>query len=76
MTAFRPSGQGLVERSVLVAKEQVGFLRYLLEGEDGLAFMHSDGSGVVQLLATESQAAALDRLLEDLTAEGLLVPLR
>ncbi|MDB4991373.1 MAG: hypothetical protein JWN04_6551 [Myxococcaceae bacterium] len=70
---FVPSGQGLVARSVLVAKEQVGFLRSLLEGEDGLAFLHGDGSGVVQLLTPVSQLAALDRLIADLQAEGLVV---
>lgn len=69
-------GAGLVQRPVLAAKEQVGFLRYLLEAEDGLAFMHGDGSGVVHVLTTESLAAALDRLLEDLEAEGVLVRLR
>ncbi|MDB4974878.1 MAG: hypothetical protein JWN48_3219 [Myxococcaceae bacterium] len=75
-TPFRPSGAGLVERTVLVAREQVGFLRYLLEGEEGLAFLHSDGSGTVQLLAPESQVAALDRLIADLEAEGVIVHLR
>ena len=73
---FRPTGPGLVERPVLVAREQVAFLRYVLEAHEGLAFMHGDGSGVILLLTTESQEAALDRLVADLEAEGLVVPLR
>jgi hypothetical protein len=68
-------GEGLVERAVLIDKEQVGFVRYLLEAEDGLAFLHGDGSGVVTILSTVSQVEALDRLLADLAAEGFLVPL-
>jgi hypothetical protein len=73
---FRPVGEGLVERPVLVAKEQVAYLRYLLEAHDGLAFLHGDGSGTVLLIAPESQAHALDLLIGDLEAEGLLVHLR
>ncbi|MEY4513131.1 MAG: hypothetical protein RLZZ450_5253 [Pseudomonadota bacterium] len=73
---FRPVGEGLVERPVLVAKEQVAYLRYLLEAHEGLAFLHGDGSGVVLLLAPESQARQLDSLIADLEAEGLVVHLR
>lgn len=72
----RPVGEGLVERPVLVAKEQVAYLRYLLEAHDGLAFLHGDGSGVVHLIAPESQAPTLDLLIADLEAEGLVVHLR
>jgi len=61
---------------VLVPREQVAFLRYLLEAHEGLAFMHGDGSGVIALLAPESQAAGLDALIVDLEAEGLVVHLR
>jgi hypothetical protein len=71
---FRPAGAGLVERPVLVARAQVALVRYLLEAHDGLAFMHGDGSGTILLLAPESQAAALDGLIADLAAEGLVVP--
>ncbi len=73
MARFRPSGSGLVERAVLVARERVAFLRYVVEAHDGLAFMHGDGSGVILLLAPSSQAAALDRLIADLSAEGLIL---
>lgn len=65
-----------MERSVLVAREQVAFLRYVLEAHEGLAFMHGDGSGVILLLAPTSQERALDALIADLEAEGLLVLLR
>jgi len=73
---YVPTGEGLIARRVLVAKEQVGFVRFLLEAEDGLGLMHSDGSGVVQLLAPDSQVAALDRWIRDLEAEGVFVHLR
>lgn len=75
-TTARPVGEGLVERSVLVAKAQVAYLRYLLEAHDGLAFLHGDGSGVVLLISPESQARQLDQLIADLEAEGLVVHLR
>lgn len=73
---FEPGGPGLVERAVLLARADVAFLRYLLEAHDGLAFMHGDGSGVVRVFATESQASELDALVADLEADGLLVLVR
>jgi hypothetical protein len=74
MERFDPGGAGLVERAVLLPRGDVAFLRYVLEAHEGLCFMHGDGSGVVRLFATESQAHELDALVADLTAEGLLVP--
>jgi Domain of unknown function (DUF4911) len=67
-----PSGPGLCQRRVLVARADVAFLRYLLEAHEGLAFMHGDGTGAISLLAPESQQAALERLIADLAAEGAL----
>lgn len=72
MVAALPSGPGLCLRRVRVARESVAWLRYTLEAHEGLAFMHSDGSGEVSLLTTDSQAAALDALIADLTADGLV----
>lgn len=72
MVARLPSGEGLVQRRVRVAKADVAWLRYTLEAHEGLAFMHSDGSGIVTLLTTESQRAGLDALIGDLLAERLL----
>jgi hypothetical protein len=66
----------LVERRVLVARADVAFLRYVLEGHDGMALMHGDGSGAISLFAPESQSRALDALISDLEAEGLLVHMR
>jgi hypothetical protein len=74
MVAALPSGDGLCVRAVLVERAQVAWLRYLLEAHEGLAFMHSDGSGVVSLLTTTSQSAQLDALIVDLIGEGLLLP--
>jgi hypothetical protein len=47
-------------------------LRYVLEAHDGLAFMHSDGSGEVLLLAPVGLSAGLDELVGDLLQEGCL----
>lgn len=76
MVAPSPAGEGLVERRVLVARAEVAFLRYVLEGHDGVALMHGDGSGAISLFAPESQARALDALIADLAAEGLLTDVR
>ena len=72
MPAPRPTGTGLVERAVWVVRAEVAFLRYVLEGHDGLCLMHGDGSGIILLLAPDSQAAALDALIDDLVADGLV----
>ena len=76
MVAPRPAGDGLVERRVLVAREDVAFLRYVLEGHDGVGLMHGDGSGAISLFAPESLIGELDRLIADLASEGLLVHMR
>lgn len=75
MVAPLPAGVGLCVRKVQVVPADVAWLRYLLEAHEGLAFMHSDGSGVVSLLTTESQRAGLDALIDDLAAEGVVEPL-
>jgi hypothetical protein len=72
MVAALPAGDGLCVRRVVVERAQVAWLRYLLEAHEGLAFMHSDGSGVVSLLTTESQGRALDALIADLEREGVV----
>lgn len=72
MVALLPAGIGLCARRVRVARPQVAWLRYLLEAHEGLAFMHSDGSGIVSLLTTESQRSGLDALIADLQGEGVL----
>ncbi|HEX5659855.1 MAG TPA: hypothetical protein VFX59_21820 [Polyangiales bacterium] len=88
MERFDPGGPGLVERSVMLARADVAFLRYVLEAHEGLVFMHveergssarehfADGSGVVRLFATESLAGELDALVADLEAEGLVTLVR
>lgn len=72
MAAALPMGPGLWLCRVRVAPAQVAWLRYTLEAHDGLAFMHSDGSGYVSLLTTESQAAALSALIVDLARDGVV----
>ena len=70
MVAPRPSGFGLVERHLLVPRDQVAWLRYVLEAHEGLGLMHGDGSGIIVLMTSESQVHALDALIDDLRAEG------
>lgn len=72
MVAALPAGEGLCVRQVIVERAQVAWLRYLLEAHEGLAFMHSDGSGVVSLLTTDSQGSALEALIDDLLREGVV----
>ena len=75
MVAPLPAGDGLCTRLVRVERARVAWLRYLLEAHEGLAFMHSDGSGLVSLLTTESQRSDLDALIADLEREGVVEPL-
>ena len=69
-----PTGPGLVTRRVRARSEQVALIRYLLEAHDGLGALHGDGTAHITLFAPESQAAALDEVIADLMAEGLLGP--
>lgn len=69
---FSPVGPGLLVWQARVPAENVAWLRYVLEAEDGLAFMHSDGSGVVLLLCPEGRAREMRVLLADLLADGCL----
>jgi len=62
-------GEGLVTRRVRVARDQVAWVRYVLEGHDGLGFLHSEGGGELTLVAPVSCAAALDEVIDDLSRE-------
>ena len=72
MAAPLPSGPGLSRRRVRVAPRDAAFLRCLLEAHEGLGLMHGDGTGEIVLLAPDSQIAALDRLIADLSADRAL----
>lgn len=72
MVAARPTGTGLLTRRVRVRTDQVAFVRYVLEAEDGVGLLHGDGTGELTMIAPHGQGAALDRLITDLAAEGLL----
>ncbi|MGD8858372.1 MAG: DUF4911 domain-containing protein [Myxococcales bacterium] len=69
MPARPPLGPGLVTRRVRVADPDVIWIRAILEAYDGLAFTYGDGSGVLALTTTESQAGELDGLLNELSHE-------
>ncbi len=59
-------GPGLVSRRVRVPRDEVAWLRYVLEAHDGLANLHGDGEGTITLVTTESRAAELDAILAEL----------
>jgi hypothetical protein len=71
-------GAGLVARTVTVAKEQVVFLKAILEASEGLGAMFAEkraertgnrGGGDLVVAAPVSRAAELDELLADLELE-------
>jgi hypothetical protein len=64
--------RGLTLRRVRVADADVVWLRSVLEAYDGLASLYGDGSGVVTLATTPSQALELDALLDELGSEAAL----
>jgi hypothetical protein len=68
-------GTGLTRRRIRVADGDVVWLRSVLEGYDGLASLHGDGSGIVTLSTTHALTAELDALIDDLCAEAALTRL-
>jgi len=62
-------GPGLVTRRVRVARDQVAWVRYVLEAYDGLAHLHSSGGGTLTLVAPTSRSALLDGVIDDLAGE-------
>jgi hypothetical protein len=62
-------GPGLVARTVRVPKDQVAWVRWVVEAHDGLASLHFERGGVVTLVTTASQLDALEAVLDDLAAE-------
>lgn len=62
-------GPGLAARRLRVERGDVAWLRYLLEGYEGLASLHGDGTGVITLLVPEPLLGELDALLDDLGGE-------
>lgn len=66
MTGAPLLGPGLVARRVRVPREEVAWLRYVLEAHDGLANLHGTGDGAITLVTTTSRAAELDEVLAEL----------
>lgn len=60
-------GAGLVSRRVRVAREEVAWLRYVLEAHDGLANLHGARDGTITLVTTEDLASELDAVLAELS---------
>jgi hypothetical protein len=62
-------GEGLTSRRVRVAREDVAWLRYVLEAHDGLANLHGTGDRAITLVTPECRAAELDEILAELGVE-------
>ncbi len=56
-------------RHVRVARDQVAWVRYVLEAHDGLAHLHSSGGGTLTLVAPTCRAEELDGVIDDLAEE-------
>ena len=74
VTAPLFDGDGLVTRRVQVPRAEVAWVRYVLEGNEGLANLHVERGGVLTLVAPECLAAELDAVLRDLAREIDLTP--
>lgn len=59
-------GEGLVARRVQVAREDVAWIRYVLEAHDGLANLHGASDGTITLVTTEDLASELDAVIGEL----------
>lgn len=75
MAAAPPFGNGLARRRLRADDGDVAWLRAVLEAYDGLAMLYGDGTGVVQLVTTDSRLDELDALLAELRGEAPLQPL-
>lgn len=64
-------GPGLASRRVRVAREDVAWVRYVLEAYEGLANLHGARDGAITLVTTESLAAELDLVIAELGLETL-----
>jgi len=62
-------GPGLVARAVRVPKDQVAWVRYVVEAHEGLANLHFAPGGVVTLVTTAAQLDALEAVIGDLAEE-------
>lgn len=72
MTAPLFVGPGMVTRTIRVSREDVAWVRYVIEAHDGLANVHVQKGGVVTLVTTEEQAETLDGVLQDVEVDVAL----
>ncbi len=59
-------GPGLSSRIVRVPREEVAWVRYVLEAHDGLANLYGDGTDVITLVTPTCNETELDGVLVDL----------
>jgi hypothetical protein len=61
-----PLGPGLSSRRVRVSREEVAWVRYVLEAHDGLANLYGDGTDVITLVTPTCNEAELDAVIAEL----------
>ncbi len=62
-------GPGMCVRRALLEPKDVVFLKGLLEASEGIGQLFAEHGGAVTIATTESQAEALDAMLDEVLAE-------
>jgi hypothetical protein len=63
------SASDLVVRPVSVAKEDLVYLRHILEASEGLGFIIAEKGGNILLVSSVSMEAELEQFISDLSCE-------
>lgn len=67
MTLYSP--REIAVRRVTVSKDEMVFLRHVIEASEGLGFIVAESGGDAFVMSSTSQEAELDQLLSDLSVE-------
>jgi len=62
-------GEGMVTRAIVIAAEDVVFLKGIVEAHDGVAQVFGERGGELVLAAPAARAGELDAILADLCVE-------
>lgn len=66
---------GMFHRDVRIAKQDVAWLRAVLEAHEGLGFVYGEGGGIVHIVTTPDQADALTTWLNAVSTEAAIIVL-
>lgn len=64
-----PLGPGLTSRRVRLPRDQVAWVRYVLEAHEGLANLYGEGTEVITLVTPLGNEAELDAVIAELGLE-------